>query len=229
MTKWAQKLCTISGPIGFVLFGIGLFPLAHFLPPLSPADSAQNIASTYQSNQLGIQLGAIVIMASASLFMPFFAMITVLMKRIEGHSAPLAVTQLASAVMVVLFFFIGAMLFAVTAFRPERSPELTQLMNDFGWIAFISPGAPAFVQTVAIGLAILSDKGQPPVLPRWSGYLSLWVAVLFLPAALAVIFKTGPFAWDGLLAFWIPAILVGSWSMIMAVLMVKSIEAEPAD
>lgn len=223
MNKWAQKLCTICGPVGFVLFGIGLFPLAKFLPPPSPAATAEQISAIYSSNQLGIQLGAIVIMMSASLFIPFFSMITVIIKRIEGQDAPLAVTQIASAIMVVVFFFSGAMLFAVTAFRPERSAELTQLMNDFAWIMFISPGAPAFVQTAGIGLAILSDKQALPVLPRWFGYLSLWIAILFVPAELAVIFKTGPFAWNGLLSFWVPAILVGGWSMMMAILMFQSI------
>lgn len=224
MSIRSQQICTLSGPVGFALFPLGIWPLAHFLPPLSPASSAAEIAAIYSDNTIGIRLGAILVMFAASLFAPFFAMVSVLMKRMEGPATPYALTQIITATIVVTCFFIGPMLFTVTAFRPERAPELTLLMNDFAWIMLVTPGAPAFVQTLAIGFAILGDRNAVPILPRWSGYFSLWVAVLFLPAALAVMFKTGPFAWNGILAFWIPAALVGLWSNIMAFLMIKALK-----
>ena len=165
-------------------------------------------------------------MCAAALFAPFFAMISVMIKRIEGPVAPYALTQIITATLAVTCFFLSPMLFTVAAFRPERMPELTQLMNDFAWIMFVTPAAPAFVQTLAIGFAILSDRSAVPILPRWSGYYSVWVAVLFLPGALAMMFKTGPFAWNGLLAFWVPAVLVGQWSCVMAMLMVMAVRRQ---
>lgn len=224
MSKQSQLICTWSGPVGFLLFGIGVWPLAQFLPPPAPSLSAQEIADIYSSNTIGIRLGAVIVMLGASLFSPFFAQISVLMKRMEGEAAPWATTQLLSATLVVLTFFLGPVLFSVAAFRPERSPELTQLMNDLAWIEMIIPVLPAFVQTLAIGFAILGDRNTQPVLPRWSGFFSLWVAVLFVPGCLTAMFKTGPFAWNGLLSFWIPAVLVGLWANVMAFLMVKAIK-----
>lgn len=43
--------------------------------------------------------------------------------------------------------------------------------------------------------------------PRWVGYANLWIAILYLPELLVFFFTTGPFAWDWLIGFWIPAVL----------------------
>jgi hypothetical protein len=224
----SQQLCIWSGPVGFTLFGIGFWPLAHFLPPPSPALSASEIAAIYAHNTLGIRLGCILVMLAASLFIPFFAVISVFMKRIEGTTAPYAYTQAIAAALVIACFFLGPMVMSMAAFRPERAPELTQMLNDIAWFLTASPGALATVQTIVIGLAVLADNRITPIFPRWAGYMSLWVAVLYLPAGLCVMFKTGPFAWDGILAFWIPAVLVGSWANVFAMLMAKSLKQQPA-
>lgn len=226
MSSRSQMICIWSGPVGFLLFGLGVWPLAHFLPPLSPAAGADEIAAIYDANVIGIRLGSMLIMFGAALFAPYFSVISVMMKRMEGEISPYATTQTMSATLVVAAFFVAPLIFTVAAFRPERAPEAIQLLNDFGWIMLVTPVAPAFVQTLAIGFAILGDRNGERVLPRWSGYFSLWVAVLFLPGALAAMFRTGPFAWNGLLAFWLPAVAVGLWAYIMAFLMTKAVRRQ---
>lgn len=220
----ALRICIWSGPIAFAIFGIGLIGFAHFLPPPAPSLDAAQIAAVYAGNTLGIRLGGITIMLAAGMFAPFFAAISVFMLRMEGRWAAYAWTQAMTATIVVLCFFIGAMLFTVTAFRPERPAELTQLMNDFAWLLFVAPAPPAVLQAFAIGLAIINDPRQ--ILPRWTAFFSFWVAVLFVPGALAILFKTGPFAWNGVLAFWLPAILVGVWSNVIALQMLKAMKSD---
>ena len=58
----------------------------------------------------------------------------------------------------------------------------------------------------AYGALVLSPR-ENPIIPRWFGYLSLWTAILYIPELLIYFFKVGPFAWDGIIGFWIPAIL----------------------
>ncbi len=227
MSKLGQKICTFCGPIGFAAFGIGVWPLAHFLPPLSPSAGAEEIAAIYRGNQLGILFGAAFLMLGVSLLMPFFAQWAVLMKRMEGDNAPYTFTQLVCAAFVSVLFFTPAIFWSVAAFRPERSAESIQLINDISWIMLVVPAFPGFVQLMSIGLAVLGDRKPAPVMPRWVGFACIWVAILFVPACLVAVFKTGPFAWNGLLAFWIPAGITGLWANGMVLPMLKAINQQP--
>lgn len=218
------KACIIAGPLGFGMFGIGLLTLVRLFPPPAPSLGVDEVVAIYKSNQLGIGLGAIVMMFGASLFAPFFAAVSSFMARMEvNDETPMTKTQTMTATIVVTCFFLGALLLSITAYRPERPADLTYLMNDITWIVFILPGPPAAIQTFAIGLAILSDPNR--MLPRWMGYFTLWVAVIFVPIILGVLVKGGPFAWNGLFSFWIGAGIVGVWSNILAFQMLGAIKS----
>jgi hypothetical protein len=43
------------------------------------------------------------------------------------------------------------------------------------------------------------------------GYLSLWTAFLFAPAALMAFFKVGPLSYNGVIAFYIPTFIFFIW------------------
>jgi len=197
---------------------IGLWPAAGFFPPHEPTATAAEIAAIYQANPNGIRLGTVLFLFAAALFLPMVAAISAQMRRIESQGTPvLTYIQLGAGIAATLFFVIPAMFWTVAAFRPDRDPEITQLFNDMGWMFFVMPFTLPFVQNLAIGFAALTDTSPRRVYPRWLGYFNLWSAVLFIPGGLLTFFKTGPFAWDGLLAFWIPAIVFSLWMNIMAV------------
>ena len=48
------------------------------------------------------------------------------------------------------------------------------------------------------------------------------MAFLFAPSCLLTFFKTGPFAWNGLLSFWVAAGAFGAWFLVMTPLMVRA-------
>ncbi len=66
-----------------------------------------------------------------------------------------------------------------------------------------------------MGHAIMSVQHEQPIFPRWVGYFNIWVAVLFIPGGLLTFFKTGPVAWNGLLAFWMPVVVFFAWYIVM--------------
>jgi len=222
MNGRSLKACIWAGPLAGVFFGTGLWPLAGFIPLVDPQLGAGEIASFYQSNSVGIRLGGMAIMFSASVQAAFFGAIYVFVRRIEGGNGPLAITQAMSGALLAAFAFLPAMLFMVTAFRLDRPEEITYLMSDIAWLLLIVPTPPGIVQALAIGFAILGDKSPRPLLPRYCGYMSLWMAVLTIPAPLAALFYSGPFAWNGILAFWIPAGIAGVWMVVMVVAMLKA-------
>ncbi|MDB5968355.1 MAG: hypothetical protein JWQ90_805 [Hydrocarboniphaga sp.] len=210
-----QWLCLWCGPAFLLLFGIGFWGCAGFVPPIAPSLGAADVAAYYQSHTTGIRLGMAIAMGGAGLIAPWVALITVLMLRIRGNSPALAYTQLGAGCGGIVLLILPTLIWEITAFRPDRDPQLTLLLNDMGWIMIIVPFTLATVQCLALAAAILLDKAETPVFPRWSGYFNVWIALLFVPGAVAVFFKTGPFAWNGIFPWWIPFASFGTWFVVM--------------
>jgi len=111
-------------------------------------------------------------------------------------------------------FIIPAVLFLVTAYRPDRPPELTFLMNDLCWIMVVLPWPPAFIQNIVIATAIIHDESPQPIFPRWVAFFIFGVAIGFLPGSLLPFFKRDPLHGTVFLRFgWLaPSFLSGlSW------------------
>jgi hypothetical protein len=51
------------------------------------------------------------------------------------------------------------------------------------------------------------------------GYLNLWVGLSGAGGGLAVFFKNGPFAWNGLIGFYLPIVVFVIWIITMTYLM----------
>ncbi|MGH8595934.1 MAG: hypothetical protein ACREXT_04670 [Gammaproteobacteria bacterium] len=221
-----QLLCAWSGIAFTIAFMVGFWIVAGFVPPPTPTATATEIAAMYQNNTWQIRTGLLLMMAASGLMSPFLAVISIQMKRMEGSPHILTYTQLSSGTVGVLFLIIPCLIWTTAAFRPERDPEMILLLNDFGWILFLLPFTSFVVQNFAIGLAILGDKNAEPVFPRWVGFFTFWVAILFLPGGLLTFFKTGPFAWHGLFAFWIPLNIFFAWYIVMVVYLRRGIIAQ---
>ena len=85
-----------------------------------------------------------------------------------------------------------------------------------------------FCQEVPIGIAILMDRSNRPVFPRWVGYVNLWVPLTFVPALLPYFFMTGPFAWQGLLVFYLGLSTFGLWVVVMTWALLRAVRDEDA-
>lgn len=224
----SQKICAWSGIVGVALFFSALL-CSQFLPVPSPSLSQDEVVTMYQQNASLIRIGMVQLMISGMFISPLIAVISLHLRRIENGSPLWTYTQLSAGTVGILFFIIPAVLFLVTAYRPERSPELTFLMNDICWFFAIMPWPPAFMQNIAIGAAIVGDKSPMPIFPRWVGFFNFWVALLFIPGALIPFFKSGPFAWNGLFAFWIPATVFGAWFIVMLAMLLRAIDRQATE
>jgi len=220
----SQRLCVwIGGPVFMGLFLVG-FLIAGFIPPPSPTASAQTIAHMFVTRQHRIQLGLVFMTAGAPLQFVWAAAIAVQMKRIEGRYSPLTYVQLTSGAGGALLFLVPTLVLQAAAYRPESRPvEITLMLDDLGWIMFVGATTFAFVQGVALAIAVLQDRSAEPVFPRWAGYFNIWVAILFQPALFLVFFKTGPLAWRGLFDWWLPLTVFGIWFAVMVVLLLRGI------
>jgi hypothetical protein len=224
MNVAAQKACAWAGIVCTVVLGLALWPAAGFLPPLSPADSADKTAAIFREGAGGIRVAAILLLVAAACFAAFTAGISAQIRRIERDAPPaLSLLQLLCGGVVTIFFVSMAVNWAAAAYRPERSAEAIQLLNDLSWIWFLFTATVPALQNASFGMAILGDRSADPLLPRWLGYFNLWTAMLFLPGVILPFFKTGPFAWDGIFCFWIPAAVFFSWFFVVAIQLLKAI------
>lgn len=210
----SQLVCAWSSPAATVMWLVGFLALAGFVPPLSPDADALTIAAYYKENNLGVLAGLWFTMMGAALIGPFMVAISIQLKRIEGTICPMTYGNLGLGMLMILLFVVPCFLLGTAAFRPDRDPQLIMLMNDAGWLPFVGGFHCTFIQVLMIAFCILKDKEQK-ILPRWLGYFNVWIAILLLPSALVLFIKTGPFAWDGEMAFWLVLTIFCGWFLIM--------------
>jgi hypothetical protein len=210
-------------PVAMTFFGLSLISLCHFIPPLPPTLTAEQVAAHFREHSFGIRLGMVLFMFSGTLLVPITAIFALLIKRIEGKASILTYSQLITGTVALVLFIPPVICWTAAAYRPERAIEDIMLLNDLGWFFFIMIVPPGILQVVLIGIAILQDKRPEPLFPRWLAYLNFWVGVLFIPGGVVSLFKTGPFAWNGLIAFWIPVAIFGAWWYVMFIMCLKAI------
>lgn len=218
-----QRLCAISGVVCPLLFFGGLLSCG-FLPPLRPGASAIQIAAHYQQHATGIRFGAALILLASMFYIAYSGAIYGQIRRIPGSGHTAAGVALAGGAVAAVTFMIPAMLWAVTAFRPERPPETTQTLNDMAWFIVVMPWAPFMAQNFAFAFAILTDSLRRPLFPRWLGYLNIWATIVYTPAIVLQFFKGGPFAWNGVFVFWLPAVVFGIQFVANTVWLVKAVK-----
>jgi hypothetical protein len=220
----ARKVFAWCGFAALNLFFIGLI-VSGFFPPLSPSLTEAEVVARYQENHFNILIGMNIVMIGGVLVFPFVGLTTELLLKIKGAEA-FAYTQLAAGAVSVFFVNMPGVFFLIAAYRTDTPAEILYFMNDFAWIMTVLPWPFQVVVNVAIALAILSDKSETPVFPRWFGYCGLWIALLFTPASLLVFFDRGPFAWSGLFPFYLVGVMFAVYWITLAVLMVKAINRE---
>jgi len=220
MQKNSQIACAFSGFLSILLF-FAMGKVSGLTPPPSPTLSADQVASFYAANATGIQVGTIIQMCGLSLLLVFYVGLSAQIRRIETGVPVWSYVSLAMATLSVATMFVSCFFWAVAAFRPDSSPEIIRLLNDLGAISFVAPAPPAMLQLAAIGCAVLADKSAAPLFPRWFGYFSLVGGLLILPSVFVVMYKTGPFAWDGAWGNFGPMIGFLLWALIAQYFMIR--------
>jgi hypothetical protein len=223
MNTRVQRICAWCGPLLAVLFFLGFWIIADFIPPPSPNDSAQQVADRFREHANSIRFGLLLTMYAGVLSIPWVAAISLQLKRIEGQFSPLAYTQFGLGMALPLEFIVPIYFWLTAAYRSDRSPETIQTLNDLGWLPFTGLVYTIVLQALVVGFAVLLDKREKPIFPRWFGYFSLWAALLFCPAGFDVFFKDGPLAWNGLLAWWVLVVSFFVWLVVLSVVLLAAI------
>jgi hypothetical protein len=220
--------CAWAGPLLVVLFGLGLTVFGHMIPANSPTASIQDVMNFYVTHQTGVRIGMTMAMFGSGLFIPFAIALATQSRRAAPNHPILFHIQVACSVGATMLGVMFCLSGGLAAFRAGTiSGETTQMLNDFAWYCWVIPGSYFEVWSIAVGLAILLDKSKKAIFPRWSGYLSIWAAISYLPGFMGYFFKTGPFSYNGLFVWWIPTVVFFAWIVPMSMLTIRAIKAEP--
>jgi hypothetical protein len=189
-----------------------------FALPMSSDLEPREVVEFYQQHRVGIRIAGMLGIFCAGLMMMFAAAIAAQLQRIEGRITPWVFVQLMGGIMGNLPFALAGIIWTVAAFRPERSPEITQAINDLAWFVLEMPAPTAAIQFLAIVCVVLGDGSKDPVFPKWVAYLNIVVVLAFLPGAaggLLVGYKA--MDWNGSIAYFLPGLASAGWVLLMFV------------
>ena len=236
MSKKANLYCQMAaawcGLAYAALFGLCWYGIAHFYAPAGASLSPMNLGEFYAQHRDGIILGCTLTCIAAALHIPWTAQLGLMMARIEGPMPLLAICQIMGGALTVAVLSFPLAIWVASAYRPDMDPQIIRAMNDMAWMTFDLTWALTSVQMIAAGLVGLADKSAVPLFPRWACYLSFEGAIGFIGITGVAFFKSGPFAWDGIFAFWVPFLPWVLWFSTFSVYMIADIrrrlsEVEP--
>jgi len=224
--KLDQWICYWSIPFFYTIFGLIFVLLARIMPPQSPMASLEDVVAYMNAPRLALGMALLALtLGIASLSS---GVIVVQMKRMEGVSAVLPYAYLAAlAVAGIPGCLFPGFTFALGTFRPEYSPQIQQMLYELGFLSFVGSLGCFVVQYLVFAIAIFLDRRM--IFPRWLGYLTIWALVTELVAIPIWITHTGPFAWDGLLSFWLGTAIFVGWEFCMCVCLYRAIKSQPLE
>ena len=209
-------------------FLIGWATLGGFLPPTSPTATAADLAAFYQQNPVRMRIGLMISEWGLTFLIPFSAVLTVQMARIEGRFPVWSIAHITAWAGTIIGLIITIVIWETAAYRPERAPDLLLLLHDLAWIPMGDETSPFLFIPIAIAMVGFRDKSEHPIFPRWACYYNLMALLAILPGGLVIFFKSGPFAWNGLFGWWIPLVDWGIWFSVLTYLLIKGIKRQAA-
>jgi hypothetical protein len=216
-----QLLAAQCGFFFEALFTIFWGVFGHNLPPVSPSLSAPDLTNYYAAHRTSILFGNSMAALISFLWIPWTAQLAVVMRRIEGSSPVLTITQLGGGILTAWVLMFCPAIWATAAFRTDYDPNTLRALVDVGFILFNITYAVTSVQAIAHGIVGFADRSERPVFPRWVSGWAIFAGLSFIPLTAMPFFKTGPLAWNGALCFWGLFGTYFTWTASTSVCMVR--------
>lgn len=219
------RLCALMGPTFLLAFIICWGVLGYNIPPIPADHTAEQMAEHFRSNYNEVRAGMALAMLFGVLYLPWTLAITKVMEWINtDKNDMLSTLQMWGGGITVVPLVTSSMFWLTGAYRPEvLDPKILQMLYDQGWLLIDMFYAITTIPMVAIGVAGLTDKRTKPLFPRWACWFSIWAGISFLFELLMPFFKSGLFARQGWLNFWVEFavwfiyIVVVSWFLVKAI------------
>lgn len=191
---------------------IGWLGIAHFYAPL-PGDVSAETAKQWftEDHRWGTIIGCTIFYIGAGLLTPGSIQFAIMLSKIEGRYPLWSITAGVCGIFISLIIFFNACAWIVCAYRVETSGDVIQAWYDWSWFAFLLGWIYLAIEMIATAIVEFQDTREVPMIPRWFSWLTLAGAASLITAAGPAFFKSGPFAYNGLLGFYVPMVVWGTY------------------
>jgi hypothetical protein len=183
------------------LYSVIFFAVARVQPPGRPWLAPDQTVDWFADRRWGLLVGFALIFVLGGFSAVAIALITYSIRRMSVSPVFAYSYLILYAVSAVPGFMFICVAMTCGAMRPERNPIMQQWLYDFGFLSFVGTMGVFLIGSLVWMVAILLDENG--VFPKWFGYLNLCNALTEVVVAPAWIFKSGAFAWNGTIAWWI--------------------------
>jgi hypothetical protein len=212
MSATKQRIVLAWSLIFMSICAIAFGALCRMIPPPDANQTSLQVAHWYQQHHTTIRIGAMIAGWTSAFMIPFAVVIAEQVERIEEGRKIWSKLALTSGALTAVFFALPPIAWGAAAFFPQRSPDVTAVMHQFGTLTYITTDQLYLFMWVTVAVVcFLPQKAPHSPFPRWWGYATAWIIIMFEAGAVAFIPHTGPFRWNGILAFWFPLFLFGGW------------------
>lgn len=216
---WALSFLTI--------FGVVWVTLLKMAPPPAPSLPMAEVVAFYTENAFQIKLGAAIAAWTSAFWVPLSVVMSIQMARLEKGVPVWSILAFAGGILSSMFLVFPPIIWGVIAFDPGRAPESTLLLNQLANLTLVTTDQFYIFQMIALTVVSFNQAPDPnSAFPRWYGWANLWIAIIFEVGALGFMFKTGPFAWNGLFVFWFPFVFFFAWLILTAYCMLTAIKRQ---
>jgi MFS family permease len=213
-----------------VVYALALGVLLRMLPPPAATQTAEQIKDWYLARQTEIKLGATIASWTSAFFMPYFAVVAMQVYRQEKGRPIWTVIALVGGTMTSIFLVLPPLFFGAAAFMPSRAADVTAMMHQLGILTLVTTDQYFIFGFAAVAVAcFLPQRAEHSPFRRWFGWFTVWFTLMAEAGAIAFNFLSGPFAWNGLLAFWIPFGVFLPWLAPLTFFILKSLKGQAQD
>lgn len=209
---------------------IGWLGIACFINPLSGDFGMEETKDWFtNTHQWRVIIGCTIFYIAAGLLTPGSIAFGVMLSKVEGRRPLFSYTMAVCGVFISLIVFFNCCAWIVAAYRPEAGADVIQLWYDWAWFAFLLGWIYLAIEMVATAIVELQDDRSRPMIPRWFTWLTFAGAAGIFFAAGPAFTKSGPFAYDGELAFYLPVLIWGAYISVTTWFMMQELKREKRD
>lgn len=226
MTKRDLHITFWIFPSFFGVFGVVFVLLLRVIPPPRPDVGPEYIVAFFESNHTSILVGLALLCAVFGGAAIANGYVAYQMRRMSSGPTFAYVYMGAMAVGVLPGMLLVAVCFWAATFRADREPRIVAMLYDLGMLSFNGSLGCFATGYLAFALGILYDRNG--ILPKWLAYMSIWQIVTEVIATQMWVLSSGPFSWNGSIAFWLAVVVFGVWLNGQGLMLKKATDLQPA-